>query len=90
MLRVGNLKQGANPMTTIDFITELFCKVEQLLARVYIPKVGFMYATARRDNFAPVGAKCQICRLVAFKGFLKFPRAGVPDAKSVFGLKTRH
>lgn len=34
MLRVSNLKQGANPMTTIDFITELFCKVDNAMTEV--------------------------------------------------------
>jgi hypothetical protein len=34
MLRVSNLKQGANPMTTDDFITELFCKVDTAMRDV--------------------------------------------------------
>src|SRR3990170_7879810 len=34
MLRVSNLEQGANPMTTIDFITILFCKVDDAMREV--------------------------------------------------------
>src|SRR3990170_1366879 len=34
MLRVSNLEQGANPMTTIDFITILFCKVDDAMRAV--------------------------------------------------------